>query len=299
MKRLLTIAFVAAMLLSLSDIASADGPDVYALDGTLHDLAWVRANYGNMTYTPTDGMPHFALRRVDITVGPATIVVRVLNPDGTPKYGQPVALSWPGQLCDAQHPDPNIKPVSAGYKTRIAGCAIVQLTDSNGYTGFGLSTDWYYRNGEGPGIIWILSPSTYSDAAVGVAMKGGTVHEGPLSLVFQEVTTAATPTPTATPIPGATPTSAPITADLTETNSILERIADALEQIAGTNTSTTKDSLSSGDDYAQYDLDGDGCVTINDWSALASKEDRTADEAAWLAHPVGYGTCPGVCRNSQ
>ena len=173
--------------------ASEPQPEVYDLNGLPRDLAWLRSNYGNV-YVDDAGLPRFTLERIDVTNGPATIVVRVVSKEGYPVVGQPVILTWPGQQCGKDHPDPNIKEIPTQYLTHTP-CGIIQKTNESGVTGFGMSTDWYYHGQDAPGIIYIGSISTNSQIVHNIGMLGGTVHEGPLHLTFQEETSCP-PTPT-------------------------------------------------------------------------------------------------------
>jgi len=153
--------------------------DVFDKNGVQRDMAWLRQKYGNVQFLDAGAGKKFKLARVDETEGPAVIKARVLNEQGLPHAGQPVANHWP---------DPTLPDLrNAGLKTLWRERAVNQPTDSAGFTGFGLGTGSYIGNLQegGPHVIWVLSPSLTSDGLSGVGMLGGTNHAGPLFLTFQ------------------------------------------------------------------------------------------------------------------
>lgn len=161
-------------------------PDIFDAGGVQRDWAWLTGRYGNVRLLDAGDAPKFGLVRIDCTEAPATVTVRVLNADGTPKAGQPVALSWPSLSApDQELPD----LTGGGLKTLWSNRGSYQYTEASGYTGFGIGTGFYISNlaTGGPGAAWVLSPTLPSDGLSGIGMLGGTNHEGPLSLVFQVV----------------------------------------------------------------------------------------------------------------
>lgn len=153
-------------------------PLVYDRNGVEKDMAWLRSKYGNVRYLDAGEGRKFRLVRVDETSGPAAIVVRVLDDDGSNQNGQPVANHWPDDSL------PDLR--GGGLQTLWQPRALVQKTEG-GHTGFGMGTGSYIGNliEGGPHTLWVLSPSLPSDGLAGVGMLGGTNHDGPLSLVFQ------------------------------------------------------------------------------------------------------------------
>ena len=153
--------------------------DIFDKNGVQRDMAWLRQKYGNVQFLDAGPGKKFKLARVDETEGPAVIKVRVLNEQGLPQAGQPVANHWPDPAL------PDLR--NAGLKTLWRDRAVHQPTDSAGFTGFGLGTGSYIGNLQegGPHVVWVLSPSLASDGISGLGMLGGTVHEGPLFLTFQ------------------------------------------------------------------------------------------------------------------
>ena len=154
-------------------------PDVFDKTGTRRDWAWLRANYGNVQFLDAGAGAKFRLARVDVTEGPATLKARVLDAQGAPHGGQPVANNWP----DSTLPDLR----NAGLMTLWKDRAVYQQTEQSGFTGFGLGPGSYIRDlgAGGPHTVWVLSPSLPSDGISGLGMLGGTNHEGPLFLTFQ------------------------------------------------------------------------------------------------------------------
>ncbi len=189
-------------------------PKVYSQSGQLQTWEWLRANYGNVLYTPAPAGTAFRLTEIHITEGPATLIVST-------QAGQPVANHWPGIQVDPVHhnydlsQDPNLK-------TRPYPVACVQSTNANGDTGFGLGTGSYIQNLEagGPHTVWVLSPSTFSDFVSGIGMLGGTDHRGPLHLVFQLQSATPDPDPEPQPEPES------------QTDKLLWAILDKLSDIA-------------------------------------------------------------------
>lgn len=174
-------------------------PRVYDKNGTEKDMAWLWSKYGNVQFLDAGNVNKFALVRIDETEGPALIKARVLNEASRAHPDQPVANSWP----DDELPDLRGMPLQTRWRDR----AINQLSDSIGFTGFGLGNGSYIRNlaEGGPHTIWVLSPTLPSDGLSGIGMLGGTNHEGPLSLVFQIVNAAVAPPPPPPPPPNPVP----------------------------------------------------------------------------------------------
>jgi hypothetical protein len=154
------------------------GFDVYDRNGTKRDYDWLRATYGNVQFLDAGAVAKFKLLRVDETEGPAVIKVRVMNEQGKPHVGQPVANAWP----DPSLPDLRNKGLKSVWREH----AMWQNTDSDGFTGFGIGTGSYIKDLAvgGPHTIWVLSPSLPSDGISGIGMLGGTEHRGPLFLTF-------------------------------------------------------------------------------------------------------------------
>ena len=154
-------------------------PEVYDLSGNLRDWDWLVANYGDMPYVPADAAnfePYFRLVRVRETQGAASLNVRTLDADGRP--GQyDVTLHWP----DAEYHD-------SGCATMYDNCYILQRTNNDGYTIFGLGSGAVYNPpAVGPHATWVCS-TLKSDGLDGIGMLEGTDRRGILELVFQIVT---------------------------------------------------------------------------------------------------------------
>jgi len=195
-------------------------PVVVALDGGVHDWAWLRAKYGDVDVIAAAEYPKFELVKVEELDGQAVLMVHLLNEYGIPHSGQPVCLSWPSLAA----PSPNIPAIPAGSKSCYTTRGVIQKTE-NGQTGFGLSGGSYYSPpGGGPYSVFVLSPSTYSDCITGVGWLGGTNHLGPCRLTFQIVTAGAQPDPNPDPQPDPVPSG--------DVLAVLTRIADALEKLA-------------------------------------------------------------------
>lgn len=85
--------------------------DIFDKNGVQRDMAWLRQKYGNVQFLDAGPGKKFKLARVDETEGPAVIKVRVLNEQGLPQAGQPVANHWPAQsLQPGNRPDDPGRP---------------------------------------------------------------------------------------------------------------------------------------------------------------------------------------------
>lgn len=154
-------------------------PQIFDKDGLLRDWGWLRLKYGNVQFLDAGMGAKFKLARIDETEGPAVLKARVMDRQGTPQGGQPVANHWP----DATLPS----LANSGLQTLWRDRAAHQNTDGAGFTGFGLGTGSYIRDlaEGGPHTVWVLSPTLPSDGVSGLGMLGGTNHAGPLFLTFQ------------------------------------------------------------------------------------------------------------------
>ena len=156
-------------------------PRVFDRNGNKRDWVWLRDEYGYVQYHDAGTGDKFGLVEVRETTGNALLKVQVLNEDGDPHAGQPVANHWP---------DDSLPYLGdSGSLTLYHARAAHQDTDSNGFTGFGLGTGSYIKDLEvgGPHTVWVLSPTLPSDGISGLGMLGGTNHDGMLFLTFQIV----------------------------------------------------------------------------------------------------------------
>lgn len=175
---------------------------VYDKNGTLRDLAWLKAKYGNLDVIPGAGSPVFRLVEIRETEGPTMLKVRLLNERGMPHAEQPVALWW-----DKQDPPPLPDLTESHSKTLPKTRGAWQRTDASGYTGFGLGGGSFIKDPAegGPHWLWVISPSTYSDTFARFGWLNFTNHMGPMELTYQ-IVDGSTPTPPPTPDPTPTPT---------------------------------------------------------------------------------------------
>ncbi|GAB4565348.1 MAG: hypothetical protein Kow0047_15840 [Anaerolineae bacterium] len=151
--------------------------EVYDKDGAPRNMDWLWAHYGNVRILEPRERPRFRLARIDETEGPAVAKVRVVRPGGQPLAGAPVAFHWP---------DPELPVVPSRCRSIWRPRAVIQSTDSDGFTGFGLGPGSYYdpATQEGPHTVWIASEEYPSDGVAGLGMLAGTNHRGPLFLTF-------------------------------------------------------------------------------------------------------------------
>lgn len=152
-------------------------PEVYDQTNGRRDMTWLTKNFGARYVAAVNpGEAVFRLARINVTEGPATVVVRV-QADGNGLQSHGVGLSWP---------DAPSNLVGSDFRTIYKPRAAVQWTDANGYTGFGLGAGSYIREVAqgGPHAAWVLHNLYQSDVLDGIGMLGGTNHVGPLHLVF-------------------------------------------------------------------------------------------------------------------
>jgi len=198
-------------------------PEIYDQNGNRRDATWLREKYGKVQFLDAGPGPKFRLVRVDETEGPAVLKVRLLDQQGQPHIGQPVANHWPDSTL------PYLG--NSGLKTLWRDQAVYQSTDSAGFTGFGLGTGSYIRDLRegGPHVIWVLSPSLASDGLSGVGMLGGTNHAGPLFLTFQVGEDTAPPPPPPPPPEPGTVSNEQLMAKLEQVHSDLLRLMAHLD----------------------------------------------------------------------
>lgn len=162
-------------------VEGAKTMEIYDMHGERRDMDWLQRTYGGkITFLNAGPGRKFRLVRIDETEGPATLKVRVLNEQGEPHVGQPVANFWPdlSQMTDLRN---------KGLATLWQNFAIHQSTGGDGFTGFGLGRGDYIGDlaKGGEHTVWVLSPSLASDGITNLGMLGGTEHRGPLFLTFQ------------------------------------------------------------------------------------------------------------------
>ena len=200
-------------------------PKIIDAGGHERDLSWLRATYGNVQIEPATGQ-RFELIEMRETDGPSVLMVCLLNEQGLPHAGQPVGHWWPDPSAAA-----TIDLSGGGMKTLPYARAAVERTDSTGWTGFGLGGGSYYDPaGQGPDVIWVLSPSVASDVVRGLGWLPGTNHRGMMRLTFRLVDDVSG-VPEPEPEPGG---------GLVQGNSRLDRLMTlVVPQVAGTRKPAT------------------------------------------------------------
>lgn len=170
---------------------------IFDKDGVQRDMDWMRREYGNITVQSAQGK-RFKLIEIREHHNDTMLMVGVLNEQGAPHSGQPVAHWWPNPSTSMTvdlAADPNLKTVPHSR-------AAIARTDGSGWTGFGLGGGSFYDPaGAGPDEVWIVSPSLPSDIVRGLGWKAGTNHNGMMRLTFQIVDDEQTPEPEPTPTP--------------------------------------------------------------------------------------------------
>ncbi len=192
--------------------------EVYDKNGVRRDWEWLLAEHGSIVHLKAGPAPKFALARIDETEGPAVLTVRVVDEDGNPIVDQQVINHWP---------DPTLPDLTGGgLRTLWYPRGIVQRTDRDGFTGFGLGGGSFVKDPQagGPHTVWVGSPTYPSDGISGIGMKMGTNHRGPLHLTFVLVRESQEQPPS-----GEEP---PAPADLDAVVNELQAIRAAVERLA-------------------------------------------------------------------
>lgn len=145
------------------------------LDGTSRSMAWLAQTYDCCTVLQADtsnATQVWRLTAIYVTEGPATFKAEARRIAG-PSAMQPVAFTWPS----LEAPSTDL-PALPSNPYRWASRAVVQNTNSEGITGFGLGSTYgpFYH-------AWIVSAAP-SDCLTKTGMKGGTNHRGPLHGVW-------------------------------------------------------------------------------------------------------------------
>ena len=179
--------------------------DIFDIDGTPRTAAWLAQAYDGCMVLPANtagASEYWKLAAVYCTTGPAALVAEVRRDATTPAGNQPVVITWPAlgdpsQDIDALPDNPH----------NWASRGVIQRTEGNGITGFGLSGGKRYDD-EGREVeevaaygpwyhTWVFS-SVPSDCLTKTGMKGGTPHNGPLHAVFVLTPVNVEPDPTPT-----------------------------------------------------------------------------------------------------
>jgi hypothetical protein len=189
------------------------------------DWAWLTATFGpGLKLLDAGNVDKFALVKIVVTQAEASLNAHLTDENGQPAAGVYVGRSYPSLA----NPDPGLQDLSGGgLKTMWSKRAVVQKTDANGQTGFGMGTGDYIKDLSigGPDTVWVCSPSTASDGLTGIGMLGGTVHECPTHLYFQ-FTKAGSVTPPVNPPP--TPAEGTLRALLTAAQGDMTAISAAV-----------------------------------------------------------------------
>ena len=159
-------------------------------------FAWLQDVFGaGLQIVDPGPVAKFQIVKIVVTASEASLNAHIYNKDGSMCWEQPVALSWPG-IQDGTVIRQNGQNLG-GLRTCLADMAKIQNTDSNGQTGYAMTTDWYIRDMAvgGPGTMWILSPSIQSDGIKGLGMIGGTVHLAPTHIYWRETAGDVVPPP--------------------------------------------------------------------------------------------------------
>jgi len=135
---------------------------IYDLNGLERDWEWLTTTFGAVTLDRGTGAAAVTVLRA--IEGPATLVIHVENPEGSPMENVPVVFYWPD--ADPLPPEQQACGLDRG---------IVGNTNIDGDVGFGMGPGAYYTPpGAGPHIVWVAVEGT--DCLRGMGMLGRTNH---------------------------------------------------------------------------------------------------------------------------
>jgi len=162
-------------------------PKVFDIEGVERDWAWVTQTYGSV-YTRAEvsaGQQVYRLVEAIEREGAATEIVTVLDADGNPKAGVPVARFWPGAPEMAQRP-------ASPWKNK----GVIGKTNDRGDVGFGMGRGDYISSvGAGVSAVWVADTKIPCDLVDKLGMIAGTNHRR-LDIVFQlQTESGETPPP--------------------------------------------------------------------------------------------------------
>lgn len=159
--------------------------EVFFPDGTTGDLARLQREYGSKIQVCRSVLPAaFRLRKINIDNSGNTLIrIWVFDKRGMPAVGQPVTYSYP-QLGGGYSGLPLITGVKDAWTTR--GVQNKNRCDGMGRVEFQIGSDSWIKDGAGPYIGYVLSPTIGSDCLAYFGWLGGTNHVGPCELFFYE-----------------------------------------------------------------------------------------------------------------
>ena len=153
---------------------------IYDKNGTEQTWSWIHARFGDAVQVDASTYdPAYRLVELREREGPASIMVRLLDENGSPQSGIEVIRHWPGaEGLPAWDPPPERwKPNGVHGKT-----------DGNGVIAFGMGGGDFYDPAVTCGVtsIWIARTAYGSDCIHGLGMLAATNHIH-LEPVFQLV----------------------------------------------------------------------------------------------------------------
>jgi hypothetical protein len=188
---------------SSSKVAAAEAsgaPAVYDYDGNLHSMDWLRAEFGNVTYTRTEvpaGAAYiFRVVALRAKCGPAALVIKVIDEDGANMEGIAIVRHWPGA--------PKLPDFSDSTAKQWTTHGISGKTNYEGDVGFGMGGgDYYWPDREdGVSSVYVADFAGYGDLVSGLGMIAATEHCH-VDTTFQRIPAeSAGPNPTPDPGPG-------------------------------------------------------------------------------------------------
>jgi hypothetical protein len=165
------------------DVAQYPELKAYAWDGSATAVDELLRRYG-LTVKRAEvqaGAEVFRLVALREKYGDASQIAKVVDAQGNPTAGRYVAWYWP---------DAPAQSVPNQWQGRYETAG---PTNANGEVGPGMGMGSYHPEGQpGPHAMWVISPSTKSDAVYGLGMITQTDHHH-VDLVFALVVQAAVP----------------------------------------------------------------------------------------------------------
>ena len=178
--------------------------DIFDINGALRDWDWLVANYGDVRIQSPGDEPCYRVVELREKHDESAFIVQVRMADGVPQQGVDVVFYWDSA---------DLLP-DAGWLEQ----GVIGPTNENGDVGFGMGPGAYYSPPEqGPHKTWI-SGEGVSEMVEGIGMIAATNHNH-FNVVYQWVEDEPEPEPEPE--------------DLSAIVEVLERIAVALEKVAG------------------------------------------------------------------
>jgi len=140
------------------------------------DWNWLVGIFGPIEIKPAPAdAPAWRVVELAESVGPATLIVKLLGAAGHPVEGVLVARTWPDESLPFLPESLQVTGAKPNPFGRILAKGVFGPTNTTGDIGFGMGRgDYYFLPSAGASTIWCEG---LSDQIVGLGMLGGTEHQ--------------------------------------------------------------------------------------------------------------------------